>query len=81
MMDLLVNQLINMANQNPQLASLLMVMAALRIVFKPVFAVAEAYVQATENKEDDAKLEEVKASKAFQTVAFILDYFASVKLK
>lgn len=81
MTDLIVKQLIDMANNNPQLASVLMVMAIFRVVFKPIFALADAYVQATENKEDDAKLEEIKSSKLVITLAFILDYFASVKIK
>lgn len=81
MLDLLVQQAIGMAVQYPHGATLLMVMGILRAVFKPLFAVAHAYVEATETPEDDAKLAEIEQSKLVKGIAFALDYVASVKIK
>jgi len=73
--------ILGFAEQNPNIASILLFMGVARAVFKPIFAVAKAYVEATESKEDDAKLEEIEQSKFVKGLAFALDYVASVKLK
>jgi len=69
------------AQQNPNIASLLIFMGIARAVFKPLFALAHAYVEATESPDDDVKLAEIEQSKFVKGLAFVLDYVASVKLK
>lgn len=69
-----------LAAKYPVIVSVLFVMGVLRAVFKPIFAVLEAYVAATPNKADDAALAEVEASGAYKAVQFVLDYVASIKL-
>ena len=73
--------ILGFAQQNPNISALLLFMGIARAVFKPIFAVAHAYVEATESKEDDAKLEEIEQSKLVKGLAFVLDYVASVKIK
>ena len=55
------------------------VMGSLRFFIKPLTALAEAYVAFTSNEKDDVVLSEVKESKIFKSIAFILDWAASVK--
>jgi uncharacterized membrane protein len=64
----------------PIAAGILMVVGVCRAVFKPVFAVARAYVQATPGKSDDETLDKVEQSKVVKGLAFVLDWFTSVKL-
>jgi hypothetical protein len=73
--------ILGFAQQNPNIAALLLAMGIARAVFKPIFAVAHAYVEATESKEDDAKLAEIEQSKLVKAIAWALDYVASVKIK
>ena len=72
--------LIEFMAKNPQLASVLVVMGLLRAVFKPLMSVIQAYVDATPDGGDNEKLEKVKESKWFKTLAWLLDYAASIKL-
>lgn len=65
----------------PQLSTLLMVMGALRAVFKPIFAVLQAYVDSTPDQADNAKLAAAESSSWYKGMSFVLDWFASVKLK
>lgn len=72
--------IIQLAEQHPFIASVVAVVGVLRIIFKPIMSVIEAYIAYTPDKGDDAKLEEVKSGKVYKAVAFVLDWFASVKL-
>jgi hypothetical protein len=56
------------------------VIGTLRAVFKPLFALAEAFVKSTESTKDDEVLAGVKASSIYKIVAFLLDYLGSIKL-
>jgi hypothetical protein len=73
--------ILGFAQQNPNIAALLLFMGVARTVFKPLFALAHAYVAATETPDDDAKLAEIEQSKIVKGLEFALDYVASVKLK
>tara|TARA_R110000851_G_scaffold282271_1_gene435771 strand:+ start:410 stop:676 length:267 start_codon:yes stop_codon:yes gene_type:complete len=55
------------------------VMGSLRFFLKPITSLADAYVAFTENKEDDLVLEKAKNSKIYTSIAFILDWAASVR--
>jgi len=69
-----------LAAQYPQAAAVLMVIGLLRAVFKPLQLVVDAYVQATPDGTDDSKWAEIKESKWFKAIAWLLDYTASIKL-
>jgi hypothetical protein len=64
----------------PWIATVLLVMGALRIVFKPLCSAVHWYVDQTASEKDNAAFEKVEASKVFKAFSFILDYAASVKL-
>lgn len=57
------------------------VIGTVRIIVKPIMVAVEQIILDTESKKDDLKLEEVKKNKIFKTVIFLLDWFASVKIK
>jgi hypothetical protein len=64
----------------PQIASVLFVIGALRVVVKPIMAVLEAYVLYTPSLDDDSKLAVLKESAVYKGIVFVLDYLASIKL-
>jgi hypothetical protein len=64
----------------PATSSVLVVMGVLRAVFKPLFSLLQAYVDATESKTDNEKLQKFMESKIYKALAYLLDYAASVKL-
>ena len=65
---------------NPTLASVLVIIGAVRVVVKPAMAYYEAHVASTPDKVDDEKLVKVKSAAWYKALVFILDYAASVKL-
>jgi len=76
----MVEMAIAFALKYPATASVLMVMGVLRAVFKPLFALLQAYVASTPSAADDAVLARIEKSKVVTTAAFVLDYVASIKL-
>lgn len=64
----------------PWFADVLMLMGVLRLIFKPLFSIADTLVSATETKADDEYLASFKASKGYAVIVWALDFFASVKL-
>lgn len=76
MQELILEFIIN----NQGAASFLVVVGLLRAVFKPIFAVVQAYVDHTPDKEDNEKLEKLKANRYYKMLVFILDYVTSIKL-
>jgi len=66
--------------QYPVIGIVVFWIGAVRIVMKPVMAVALAIVQLTNTKSDDEWLAKLKTKKWYKTVCFILDWFLSVKL-
>lgn len=79
-MEALLPFILSLVQKYPLFASVLLIMGSLRAIFKPLLAVARAYVGSTPSKSDDEALNKVEASKLYKTVAFILDYVASIKL-
>lgn len=57
------------------------IIGTVRIIVKPIMVAVEQIVLDTETKKDDLQLEKVKSNKIFKTVIFLLDWFASVKIK
>lgn len=56
------------------------IVGTLRLAIKPIMSVVEAVVMITPSKSDDLLPEKIKQSKAYKTVVFVLDWFASIKL-
>jgi hypothetical protein len=80
-MDFLVPYILEFAQKNPNVASILIIMAALRMVIKPIQDAARWYVSQTESVEDDKQLDEIEQSKWFKGLSWVLNYVASVKIK
>lgn len=53
----------------------------LRLFIKPLMGLLEAYTQVSPSKVDDKLPEQVKEHKAYKAVAYLLDWFASIKVK
>lgn len=62
------------------IGQVLMVVGALRLLFKPLMSLALAYVQMTPNVEDDSKLAKIMDSQVYKILAYVLDWSASIKL-
>lgn len=73
--------LLELVQKYPLAVSALAIVGACRAVFKPLFAVLHAYVDATANQKDNLVLEKVEASAVYKGFAFVLDYAASIKLQ
>jgi predicted neutral ceramidase superfamily lipid hydrolase len=72
--------IVSFAQEHPWLVTLLAAIATLRLVFKPIISVAEAYVRSTPSTADDAWLNRAQHSKAFKIAAWLLDYLGSIKV-
>lgn len=75
-----IGYLVSLSDKFPIISSLLMVVGVLRVTFKPLFSLARLIVGATESKTDDGYLDQVEASRLYKSIAYVLDWFASVKL-
>lgn len=64
----------------PMLVTVFMIMGILRAVFKPIMSVLQAYVLATPDTKDDVALDGFMHGKIYSSVAWVLDYTASIKL-
>lgn len=56
------------------------IVGTLRLAVKPVMTLIETIVLITPSESDNALPEEIKKSKAYKTVVFVLDWVASIKL-
>lgn len=59
---------------------LLMIVGGLRVLLKPLMSVVQAYVQYTVSPDDDAMLAKFMDSPVYKGLAYVLDWFASIKL-
>lgn len=71
---------LGLVQENPRLSVALMFIGVFRAVFKPVMLVVERYVEATETKNDDEWLENLKKNKVYLAIAWLADYLLSIKL-
>lgn len=60
--------------------AILLLVGGLRVLFKPVMAALEAIAIYTPTKKDDKLYQELKESKAYKILRFVVDYIASIKL-
>lgn len=72
--------LVELVMKYPVAASIVGVVGVMRVVFKPAMSLARAYVGATATQKDDELLNKVEASKIYKGFAYVLDWFASIKL-
>lgn len=72
--------IVELMSKYPVAASVLAVIGVLRVINKPIFAIAHAIVEATPSKSDDDALAAVEASAFYKGLVFVLDWFASVKV-
>ena len=64
----------------PFFADVVMIMGTARVIFKPLFALVDTVISTTPSQTDDAKWAEIKGSKVFSAMIFLVDYVASVKI-
>ena len=76
-MDLILETL----NQYPIFRDFVLLMGTLRFIFKPLVTFVDRFVHYTPWKSDDAKWQAVKGTRGYSILAFLIDYFASVKIK
>jgi hypothetical protein len=76
----MLEMILELIAKYPMASAVFVVIGVLRAVFKPVFMLAQAYVDATPSKNDDAILGKVRESKIVKGLEFVLDYLASIKL-
>lgn len=59
---------------------ILTVIGVMRVIFKPVFAIAHTVTLAIPGDKDDLVLKKVEDSAITKWIGFILDFFGSIKL-
>lgn len=72
--------IVEFAQNHPWALTALALIAALRLVFKPIMAGVSHYVKSTPSANDDAALERIEHSRAFRVFAWLLDYLGSIKV-
>lgn len=72
--------ILQLATTYPWLLTAVAVMGSARVIFKGIFAVAQAYVDSTVDTADNEVLVKVEQSKWFKAVSFVLDFTLSIKL-
>lgn len=77
----IVEWVIGLTQTNPHVATLFILIGALRSVFKPLMSAWAAYVEYTDTKKDDEKFEEFKKSRFYAAIIWLLDFTASIKVK
>jgi hypothetical protein len=81
MLDWILGFAVSLMNSHPVFGTVLMVMSLLRVIFKPLMGIIDAYTKWSENKTDDKLFADFIASPFYTTFVYILDYFASIKIK
>lgn len=79
-LDLLKPILETLAGSNGTVLQVLVLMASLRLIFKPLQELVAGYVQFTPTKKDDEWLAGLREKGWYKTMIFFLDWFASIKL-
>lgn len=68
------------ALSHPWAIAVIVFLQAARVVFKPLCAAAQTYVDNTVDKSDDEILVAVQRHWAFKALAFVLDWSLSIKI-
>lgn len=72
--------IMDLSAKYPAVVSMLMLMGAVRLLNKPIFAFLHAFVEVTPSSKDNEILGKVENSKLYKSICFVLDYLFSVKL-
>jgi len=72
--------LIQYAQQYPWLLTILLVMASLRVFFKPIMAIFKGVVDLTPSNKDNEFYNKMLENKIYKGFVFVVDWFASIKL-
>lgn len=72
--------ILNMISGNPAVASILVVVGALRLAVKPLMTLLQLYVKLTPYDQDDKWLESLESSKGYKLFLYLMDWLLSVKL-
>jgi len=73
-------QILVLLSKYPITASILSVIGAFRVFFKPTLAFIKDIVLKTSSKKDDELLLKVESSKIYKGFVFVIDYLFSIKL-
>lgn len=68
------------SSQYPWLFVTVTVMGSFRLFFKPVMTIVQNVILLTPSKADDEFFQKMLDSKVYKAVAFLVDWFASIKL-
>ena len=71
---------VSVATKFPWLATVLLVIGGLRVVFKPVMTLIDGYIKANCSPDEYAKLQSFEAGPVYKWLNFGLDFVGSVKL-
>ena len=72
--------LINLAQHYPWLATALIVIGALRVLFKPVMSLLDGYIKANCSPEEYGRLQHFETGSVYKWLNFGLDLIGSIKL-
>jgi hypothetical protein len=78
--DLARPLVVQVVENHPWVASLLILIGSLRLLFKPIMSLVRSRIAATPTTEDDAQLQRVMSSWWYQALAWTLDFVASIKI-
>src|SRR3954469_3842049 len=76
----LAGYFINVAQHHPWLATALLAIGALRVLFKPVMALLDNYVKANCSPEEYGRLQHFESGPIYKWISFGLDFIGSIKL-
>jgi hypothetical protein len=68
------------AQGHPLVTAVLLVMGAMRVVFKPVMTLLDSYIKSHRSAEDYARLQAFETGPVYRWICFALDFFGSIKL-
>lgn len=78
--DLARPLVVQVVESHPWVASLLILIGSLRLLFKPIMSLVRSRIAATPTTDDDAQLQRVMSSWWYQALAWTLDFVASIKI-
>ena len=77
---MILELIIKLVTEYPNITTALLVIGILRVINKPLFSLLRIIVQSTKTTKDDEMLDKVEGSLAYKIFCFALDWFASFKL-
>lgn len=63
----------------PQIATVFLIVGILRVVIKPLMAIAKSVAEQTPGTKDDDTVKAAEESKIYKAILFILDWIFSLK--